>query len=81
MGRQQMAQQEVAEFIAELRKAGATRIQRLPATQDGRVEVRWEDSPAEREAYRAYLRAWRPLYFISIGFAVLFVVLTVLLGF
>ena len=75
-----MAQKEVAELVAGLREAGATNIRRLPARQDGSVEVRWEDSPAEREAYKADLRAWRPLYFISIGLAVLFVVLTVLLG-
>ncbi len=71
MGRREVSQRDLPALLADLEQQGATKVQRSPARFDGMVEVRWEDSPIERQQRQALLRGWRQLTVISILAAIL----------
>ncbi len=71
MGRREVSQRDLPALLADLEQQGATKVQRSPARFDGMGEVRWEDSPIERQQRQALLRGWRQLTVISILAAIL----------
>jgi len=80
VNRKKLPQDQVESFLAELRKAGATRIRRNPADAKGLVEVRWGDSELERQRYAADMQAWRlPMALAGVVAAIIVLVLIILL--
>ena len=80
MNRKKLPLAEVGSFLAELRKAGATRIRRHPADAKGLVEIRWGDTELERQRYAADMQAWRlPMALAAVVAAIIVLVLIILL--
>ena len=79
MGRREVLQRDLPALLDELKEMGATGIHRSPARFDGLVEVRWEDSPLERQQRKADLQAWRLPFVVSFVIVLVMVATFVLL--
>ncbi|MGD8320236.1 MAG: hypothetical protein PVJ02_07275 [Gemmatimonadota bacterium] len=80
MPRRKVSQREAAGLIADLESDGATDIRRSPVRMDGSVVVRWNESAAERERFRADLALFRPAYALAAILVAVVVLVMILLS-